>query len=271
MHKPAPLLLVTLCLLTGMLHPSPAHALPVRARQAGVYNPGTGEWLYEKSPDQPVPVASLTKLAAALTFVRLTDDLDQLITIQRPDWVRSGKTRLRIGDRVPARTLLQLALVASDNCAARALTHPFGLSGEAYGYLMQETARMLGCRQSVFVEPTGLDPRNVATVRDVVLLFSEALRHPDLAEILGTSRFTLETPRGPRSIVHSSRMLRYRREVVAAKTGYISQAGYCLAQYVRDEEGDYITVILGARSKRGRNQESLRLMDYIRRQRNRPS
>jgi D-alanyl-D-alanine carboxypeptidase len=132
---------------------------------------------------------------------------------------------------------------------------------------MQETAWRLGCRKSVFVEPTGLDPRNVATVREVVLLFREVLQHPDLADLLGTTRFTLTTRRGSWPIVHSSRMLRYRKEVVAAKTGYISEAGYCLAQYVQDEEGDYITVVLGAGSIRRRCQESLRLMNHIRRMR----
>jgi D-alanyl-D-alanine endopeptidase (penicillin-binding protein 7) len=244
---------------------APVAAWKLNARQAGAYDLTTGEWLFEKGADRPVPVASITKIAAALTFVTMTPNLDQPITITREDWVRAGKTRLRIGDRVPARTLLKLALVASDNCAARALTHPFGLSWEAFGYKMQEMAWGLGCRRTNFVDPTGLDSENVASVRDVVILFRAALEHPVLKEHLGTKEFNLPTRRGVRSIVHSSRLLRYREDVRAAKTGYLAAAGYCLVQCTEDPEGGIITVVLGAPTRSARIRDSMRLVDYSRR------
>ena len=250
---------------------SPARALSVNAREAGVYDLTTGEWLYEKRADVPVPIASITKIAAALTFRRLThhleEDLDREVTITREDWIHAGKTRLRIGDVVPARTLLRLALVASDNCAARALAHGSGLSPEAFGYKMQELAWGLGCRRTQFVESSGLDPRNVASVRDVVILFREAMATPAIREVMGTTEFMLPTRRGARKVVHSSRMLRYRHEVVAAKTGYLAAAGYCLVQYVEDEQGPFITVVLGTPSRGARIRESTRLIEYTRRKR----
>ena len=242
-----------------------AEALSINAREAGAYDVTTGEWIFEKASDRSVPIASITKVAAALTFLDMSHDLDQLVTITREDWVKAGKTRLRIGDRVSVRTLLKLALVSSDNCAARALTHPFALSWEAYGYKMNELAWDLGCRNTTFREPTGLDGGNVSTVKDVVTLFSAAMKNPVLRDILGTRKFTLETQRGPRPIVHSSRVLRYRTEVQAAKTGYLAVAGYCLVQLVKDGEGEYITVVLGAPSKGARSRESIRLMEYTRR------
>ena len=265
MSRQSGLLCSVLAVSALVLLGSPAAALKIRAQEAGIYNLDTGRWIYSKLVDKQVPVASLTKVATALTFLAMSQDLDQLVTITRKDWIRSGRTPLRIGDRVPVRTLLRLALVASDNCAARALTHPFGLSWEAFGYKMQEMAWGLGCRKTVFVEPTGLDAGNVSSVRDIVLLFSKALENPDLREILGTSKFTLETERGPRRIAHSSRLLRYRKEVRAAKTGYLAAAGYCLVQYVENTQGTLITVVLGTSSKRARTRESTRLMDYARR------
>lgn len=248
---------------------SPARALSVNAREAGIYDITTGKWLYEKRADTPVPIASISKVAAALTFRRLTEhrdaDLDLEITITRKDWIHAGKTRLRIGDTVPARTLLKLALVASDNCAARALAHAFGCTWEVYGYRMVETAYGLGCRNAHFAEPSGLDSSNVATVRDVVILFRAALEDPVLREIMGTHQFQLPTRHGPRNIVHSSRMLRYRKDVTAAKTGYLAVAGYCLVQYVDDKDGAFITVVLGAPTRGARIRESARLIDYMRR------
>lgn len=236
----------------------------LRSPRAGVWDLAQGTWTYEKGLDEPAPVASLTKLATALTFVRHGRDLDQEITITGEDWLHSGRTRLRVGDRVPARTLLRLMLVASDNCAARALTHPFGLSWESFGLLMEQTAWGLGCRNAQFYEPSGLDERNVASARDVVLLFTAALEHPVLREFLGTPEFVLDTTRGPRNIVHSARLLRARPDVIAAKTGYIDEAGYCLVEYVTDPGGDFVTVLLGAASDRTRTRESLRLIEHAR-------
>jgi D-alanyl-D-alanine endopeptidase (penicillin-binding protein 7) len=236
----------------------------LRAPEAGIYGVKEGDWLYTRSLDQAVPVASLTKLALALTFVRMTRDMDQVITITGEDWLHAGRTRLRVGDRLPARTLLRLALVASDNCAARALTHPSGLSWESYAFLMEQTARSVGCRHASFSDPTGLDPRDVASARDVVLLFNAALLHPLLRDCLGTSEFILETSRGPRNIVHSARLLRYRCDVTAAKTGYIDEAGYCLVQYVTDPQGDFVTVLLGAPTEAARVRESMRLIEHAR-------
>ena len=112
---------ITALAALGILLASPAEvfALRVNARQAGVYDLAAGEWIYSKSADKPVPVASITKVVAALTFVRLTDELDQLVTITREDWTRAGKTRLRVGDKVPARTLLRLAQIGRASCRER--------------------------------------------------------------------------------------------------------------------------------------------------------
>ncbi len=165
---------------------------------AGVFDPSAREWLYEKAIDDVVPVASLTKLTTALTVIRLHIDLDTPVVITEEDWVGAGRTRLRVDDKVPVRTLLKLALVCSDNCAARALVHPTGLTTEAFAFRMEETAARLGCKKSSYVEPTGLDERNVSTAREVVTLFMAAMQDPLLREFLGTSEFEL-TPREARA------------------------------------------------------------------------
>jgi len=236
----------------------------LRARQCGIYDLKRGAWLYAKNVNDPVPVASLSKLAAALTFVRMTHDMDQLITITEEDWVHAGRTRLRVGDRLPARTILRLALVASDNCAIRSLTHPFGMNWQAYGYMMEQTAWSLGCRTTHFAEPSGLDERNMASARDVVLLFRAAMQHPLLRDCMGTSQFTLETDRGPRPISHSCRLLRCREDVLAAKTGYTDKAGYCLVECVSDPGGDFVTIVLGEPSENARTRDSMKLIEYTR-------
>jgi D-alanyl-D-alanine carboxypeptidase len=258
---------LAVAVVLGALPSGDADAVRLRARQAGAYDPFSDTWLVEKGIDQKVPVASITKVMAAITFLSMHPDLDQLVTIRRSDWKFSGKTKLRIGDQVPVRTLLRLALASSDNCAARALCHPFGLTYEAFGYQMQQTAHKLGFKNSVFVEPTGRDKGNLSTVRDVARIFAHALQDPVLSEFLGTDSYVLETPRGDRAMVHSSRLLRARRDVVAAKTGYIDAAGYCLVQCTSDAKGAFITVVLGCPTRSSRNHSTARLIDEVRKQR----
>ena len=55
--------------------------------------------------------------------------------------------------------------------------------------------------------------------------------------------------------------------LAAAKTGYIDASGYCLVQATRDPAGDFITVVLGCRSRDARNRASAQLIDYVRKHR----
>lgn len=243
---------------------APSSEFHVRARGACAMDLATGAWLFTQAADDTLSIASLTKVAAALTVVDLVPDLDATVTILDEDWRHAGRTRLHVGDRVAVRTLLRLALVSSDNCAARALAHALALDRETFALRMTLLARRLDCRVTQFVEPTGLDAGNISTAREVALLFRAALADPLLREMLGTTEFVLETRRGPRVMVHSARSVRFHDEVAAAKTGYTDAARYCLAQQVRDPGGDLLTVVLGADSKSRRYTESAALAEHAR-------
>ena len=93
----------------------------VRAEAAIIYNPETGEVLWENHSKDQRSMASITKVMTALVFLESNTPLTTEVTVQRSDVAHASTTYLRTGFKLPAEDLLNLLLVGSDNAAARAL------------------------------------------------------------------------------------------------------------------------------------------------------
>ena len=93
----------------------------VRAEAAIIYNPETGEVLWENHSKDQRSIASITKVMTALVFLESNTPLSTMVTVQRSDVSHASTTYLRNGYQLTADDLLNLLLVGSDNAAARAL------------------------------------------------------------------------------------------------------------------------------------------------------
>jgi serine-type D-Ala-D-Ala endopeptidase (penicillin-binding protein 7) len=93
----------------------------VRAEAAIIYNPETGEVLWENHSKDQRSIASITKVMTALVFLESSTPLSTIVTVERSDVARASTTYLRNGFKLTADDLLNLLLVGSDNAAARAL------------------------------------------------------------------------------------------------------------------------------------------------------
>ena len=224
--------------------------------------------IYQKNATSPFPVASITKLMTAVTFMGMNPDLDKQVSITRQDVYRANWTKLRYRERVSARDLLYATLVASDNVAARALARATGLTTEAFVDRMNETAASLGLANSRFTEPTGLDAGNTSTAVDCIALLWNALQDDLLAEVLLAKEYRFGTNRRTHTIRTTNRLV---REPVSeslwacagSKTGYIRRAGYCLVLRAVGNDGDDIyAVILGGPTSRTRFTDMQRLLDW---------
>ncbi len=240
----------------------------VRARAALVVDIQKGEVIYQKNATSPFPIASITKLMTAVTYIRMNPDLEKRVSITRKDVYRANWTKLRYREQVSATDLLYAALVASDNAAARALARASGLTMEAFVDRMNETAASLGLSNSRFTEPTGLDAGNVSTAVDCVALLWTALQDELLAEILLAREYEFGTNRRTHTIRTTNRLVRdtvsgRQWEGVGSKTGYIRRAGYCLVMRALGDSGDDIyAVILGGPTSRTRFTDMGRLLDW---------
>ncbi len=234
----------------------------VRAEAAIVFSPETGQILYGERAQEPRSIASITKLMTALVFLEDEPDLDQLVTVTRADVRRASTTYLRANERVSVRDLLHLALIASDNAAARVLARISHGGTEAFVARMNEKARELGLAQTSFADPSGLDPRNVSSAYDLSRLIAYAAADERLAGIMEKTEYRVRTSRRQVAIHNTNKLV--GELPLVGKTGFIRAAGYCLAALVRLPQGPSIAVVvLGAQSNLARFWETRHLVDWV--------
>lgn len=207
--------------------------------------------LYQKNPDEVRPIASISKLMAMLVVLEHKPELTAKTTITESDAklaARGAKSRLLTGMTLTNRDLLYAALLASDNRAVLALGRAVGLAPAQLAAQMTARARALGLKKTQFLDPTGLDYRNVSTPREVIAFLQAALKNPLIAQACRTTQYTAHAEqasrgssvprRPPRStaIEYTSTdlLLRASKHVIhGGKTGYNDQAGYCLVVAAR--------------------------------------
>lgn len=232
----------------------------VYARNAILVDPATGEVLFQKDSDSSVPIASLTKLMTAMVFLEQKPALEREAEVTPAELDGGGHTQLRNGERVALGDLLHMSLMSSDNVATRVLARESGLSADQFVARMNRKAVELGLTGTRFVEFTGLDERNVSTASDVARLLHAAAHEPLIQEITTTRQYQFATGRRVHDVHNTNRLLYSQYEVLGGKTGFILEAGYCFATWIRTQGRDVIAVVLGAPTNATRFADTVRLL-----------
>jgi serine-type D-Ala-D-Ala endopeptidase (penicillin-binding protein 7) len=213
-----------------------------------------GNTLYSKHADEPRPIASLTKLMTAMVVLDSGLDLDQPMTVTKADrdLLRLTGSRLRVGARLTRRDLLTLALMSSENRAARALARSYPGGMKSFVRAMNAKAHALHMYDSHFADPAGLDEHNVASPADLVRMVNAASHYPLIAK--ATTRKSMQVHpykrRGPLRYVNTNRLLRNSHwDIRLSKTGYINEAGRCLVMRVNVAGSDMVMVFLDSFGK----------------------
>src|SRR5918995_1843438 len=237
----------------------------VRAAAAIVFNPETGQVLWEENAQDKRSIASITKVMTALVFLEDDPDLSQEITVERSDVYAASTTYLRANERVTLDNLLHLTLIASDNAAARALARVSHGGTASFVERMNEKAIELGLESTSFADPSGLDPANISSAYDLSRLISFASGNERIAPIMRTAQHTVRTNRRTVNIHNTNRLvLGGEVDVMGGKTGFIGKAGYCLATLLRLPQGNQVAVVvLGASSNTGRFWETRHLANWL--------
>jgi serine-type D-Ala-D-Ala endopeptidase (penicillin-binding protein 7) len=237
----------------------------IRAAAAIVFNPVTGQVLYEENSQDRRSIASITKVMTALVYLEDNPDLNAEITVERSDVYAASTTYLRAKDRVKASELLHLLLIPSDNAAARALARTSHGGLASFVERMNEKAIELGLQNTSFADPSGLNANNLSSAFDLSHLITFAASDERVASIMRTPTYTVATNR--RMIpIHSTNhiVMNGDVEVMAGKTGFITKSGYCLATLLRLPQGNPVAVVvLGATSNNGRFWETRHLFSWL--------
>jgi D-alanyl-D-alanine endopeptidase (penicillin-binding protein 7) len=227
-----------------------------------------GNEVYAKHVDEPQPIASITKLMTAMVTLDGSLPLQEHITITKEDrdLIQLTGSRLQYGATLTRGQLLRLALMASENRAANALARTWPGGKAAFVEAMNRKARSLGMHASHFADPAGLDPGNVASARDVEKMIRASLTYPLISEATTTRSLSVRPykGRGPLRYGNTNRLLKNDAWTIqVSKTGYLNEAGRCLAMQVKIADEPLVIVLLNSYGKLTPFGDSNRIRKWI--------
>ncbi len=238
----------------------------LRAEAAIIYNPVTGQILWEQNSQEQRSIASITKVMTAAVFLENDPDLSRQVVIQRADVRRASTTYIRAGYKLTTNDLLHLLLIGSDNAAARALARVSPEGSEGFITRMNEKARELGLSNTKYADPSGLLSANVSSAYDMARLIAYVSGDPRISDIMRKQEYSAAVGRRSVTVRSTNQLVRQGDvDVLGGKTGFISKAGYCLATILRLPQGgpQVAVVVLGAKSNAGRFWETRHLFNWL--------
>jgi D-alanyl-D-alanine endopeptidase (penicillin-binding protein 7) len=218
---------------------------------------------------QEVSIASISKLMTIYTVLYAQQNLEEKITVTGN---KLNLTKLNKGMILTRLELINMALISSDNLAARTLAenYPGGIS--SFVTAMNSHTKSLGMFHSGFVEPTGLSPMNYSTTGDIIQLTKAVstytivqqaaqvhniVTNPEISAKKQKNKSKKKPVKEPKrktgTIVNhpTSRYFGYNG-LLAIKTGFTNAAGYCITMLVESDNKVYNIVVLGAKTKQER-------------------
>jgi D-alanyl-D-alanine carboxypeptidase len=252
-------------------------AIELEATGAYVYDARTKEVIFAKNENQRLPLASLTKVMAALVAEDLSPSYGT-VTVTREALLAEGDSGLRVGERWGLRELLDFSLVSSSNDGIRAVALALGALSRAnlteeqivddFVREMNEKAQELGLKNTYFWNETGLDESDVkggayGTARDMALLLEYILaREPALMEATRDSESLVRSLDNLEYLVKNTNQLAPEIPgLLASKTGFTSTAGGNLIFAFDPELGRPIIISVLGSSAAGRFTDARKLVD----------
>jgi D-alanyl-D-alanine carboxypeptidase (penicillin-binding protein 5/6) len=225
----------------------------------------TGKVIVENNADEVLAPASLTKMMTAymLAFEVASGNvsLEDQVRISEKAWRTTGSRMfIQEGTFVKLEDLMRGIIIQSGNDASVAVAEHLAGSEEAFADLMNQHALRLGMTQTHFVNSTGLPAEgHQTTARDLAIMARAIIRdYPEDYLVYAEKEFTFNKIRQP----NRNKLLWRDSTVDGLKTGYTSEAGYCLVASAKKDGQRLISVVLGALSTEGRAQESQKLLTY---------
>lgn len=259
---------IIIVLFFGTIHPIQAISqqslgIETTAKSVFLFDLTVDRILFAKNPDVMMPLASLTKLMSALVLYEKGVAENDWVKFEAGDKRNGNIPYLIPGEEVQKKDLWNLMLVASSNDAAMALVRTSGFTEDEFVKAMNQKARQLGLRRLSFADPTGLNPNNLGSAREITALARVVLSVPQIRETLQKSQYVF-APRGKtkRKAVTTNLLLNSfinqdPYEMIGGKTGYVEESRYNMAFAVRQKSNNrqLMGALLGSETSEDRSQE----------------
>ena len=212
----------------------------------------SGRVLYEKDGERPLANASTTKVLTCIVALENSPGDDYVQVSQNAASQPEVKLGLQKGEQYYLEDLLYSLMLKSHNDTAVAIAEHCGGSVKGFARMLNRKAKQIGCKNTYFITPNGLDAedengKHHTTAKDLALIMRYAVKNETFLHIAQTRDYTFSEITGKRTFsVHNAyAFLDMRDGVLAGKTGYTSQAGYCYVCAWEKEGKTFIVSLLG--------------------------
>lgn len=242
------------------------------ALSAVLMDADSGRILYEKEGEMPRPNASTTKVLTCILALENGDGDDYVQVSANAASQPQVKLGLQKGEQYYLEDLLYSLLLQSHNDSAVAIAEHIGGSVEGFSDMMNAKAREIGCMDTHFITPNGLDAEDSdgthhTTASDLALIMRYAIKNKVFLKIAQTKEYSFSdlSKKQTFSVHNTNALFSMTDGVLAGKTGFTGDAGYCYVCAVQKDDRIFIIALLAAGwpgHKTYKWHDTLKLLDY---------
>lgn len=243
--------------------------LAPQAKSAIMIESSTGQVIYEKNASEALPMASMTKMMTLLLIMEEIDKgnlkWDEMVTTSEYASSMGGsQIFLEPGEEMSVEDLVKGICIASANDASVAMAERIGGTEEKFVEMMNNKAKELGLSQTNFVNACGLDADNhYSSAYDMAIIAKNLIEYDKILEYTGTYEDYLRKDTDNSFwLVNTNKLVRYYQGVDGLKTGYTTNAKYCITTTAKRNKMRLITVVMGEETSSIRNSETTKMLDY---------
>ena len=247
-----------------------AMELATNASSVVVMEPTTGEIIYERNSHERRHPASMTKIMTMLLVMEAIEkDIikwEDMVTVSsNASGMGGSQILLETGEQMSVYDMFKGLAIASGNDAAVALAEKIAGTEEMFVKMMNDRAKELGLQDTNFKNCHGLDDANhYSSAYDMAIMAKELVKHTKIFEF--TSIYEDYLRKGTdRSfwLVNTNKLVRFYKGVDGLKTGYTSEAGFCITATANINDMRIITVVMGEPDSETRNKDVSSVFDYV--------
>lgn len=262
------------------------------ALSACLMDADSGRVLYGKNVDEVRAMASTTKIMTLIIALEYGNAEDTVTISPYAASMPDVQLNVRAGEQYRLGDLCYAMMLESYNDIAAAIAEHIGMAYadidindtekrsiddsrkcvSAFAGLMNDKARELGCENTYFITPNGLDAedengKHSTTARELALIASYAVKKDDFNAITGTKQYSFGEISGKRScnVYNKDAFLNQMSGAFGIKTGFTGNAGYCFVGALKSDGRTFISVVLGSGWPSARTykwKDTRKLMEY---------
>ena len=220
----------------------------IEAKGAILIDAKSGNTIYEKDADKRLYPASTTKIMTTLVALEIMEEIDasldsKVIIPKEAVGVEGSSIYLKEGERITIEELLYGVMLRSGNDAATAIGIALGGDLDTFNKRMNEKAANMGCKNTKFINPSGLfDEEHYTTARDLSRISREAMKNEIFREIAKTKVWGNEN--SERTFENKNKTVTQYEGATGIKIGYTKKSGRTLVASAKRGKVELIVVVL---------------------------